>query len=144
MSLDININLSRKAKDYLDEINIIGIPIEDSDLVNNTIEIFYNIIKGCKSKLRNYFNENELFFLFDVFNANKYNGNISAKKYLLYECEDVIKIDSLDLKYEINVEDLINKIKELDEFEAFTIITVINTFWRNPKKYSEDLSKLFE
>lgn len=145
MNNDITVELDNKIENCLIDFHKGGGPADYEYLVEKYISTYHYLLYRTIKKLENYFDNNELYFLFDILNTGIYSPDISPVKYLLYESEDALNYEpSLGEKWNINKNIFIEKIKSLSEFQAFSIIMIVYKFWRNSNLYKNDLSLLFK
>ena len=114
-----NFDLDEKIKLFTTDINKVKGPEYFPRLIEQYVLTYHNLLYRTIKGLDNYFNENELYCLFDIFNTSMYSPGISAYKFLLWETTDVLENEQWMIKkWEIDKNVLIEKIKNLSEFQA--------------------------
>ncbi|UZQ52398.1 hypothetical protein [Clostridium kluyveri] len=147
MKIINSFEIDNKVEEKLEDLkNILkGHPFEDSYMITQQIVMFADLLKRTRKSLKSIFTSEELYLLFDTFNCTRYCSHMRAKDFILWEVSDVIDLEKLNIKWNVDSDILVNKIEKLTEFEAFTVITIINAFWNNASKYKDgNFSELFD
>lgn len=147
MKIINSFEIDNKVEEKLEDLkNIIkGHPFEDSYMITQQIVMFDDLLKRTRKSLKNIFTSEELYLLFETFNCVGYHTNISAKKVILWLIQDAIEFEHMHIRWNVDSDILVYKIEKLTEFEAFTVITIINAFWNNASKYKDgNFSELFD
>jgi hypothetical protein len=140
-----NFDLDEKLKCCLTDFHKGKGPEYFPSLIEQYVLTYHNLLYRTIKGLGNYFNENELYCLFDIFNTSMYSPGISAYKFLLWETTEVLENEQWMIeKWEIDKKVLIEKIKNLSEFQAFAVIMIIYKFWRDSNRCKYNLSLLFK
>lgn len=141
----INSDLNEKVKCCLTDFHNGNVPEDFPSLMEDYVLTYHKLLYRTITKLDNYFDSNELYCLFDIFNAIKYSPKISANRFLLLETTDVLENEQWMIeKWKVDNKVLIDKINKLSEFQAFAMIMIIYKFWRDTDRYKDDLSLLFK
>jgi len=145
VTIMINFDLDEKIKCCLTDFHNGSGPEDFASLMEQYVLTYHNLLYRTIKDLDNYFDSNELYCLFDIFNAVKYFPGISAYKFLLWETTDALENEQWMIKkWEIDKKVFIDKIKKLSEFQAFAVIMIIYKFWRDTGRYQDYLSLLFK
>ncbi len=104
-------------------------------LINQDLERLYTLYKRALKRIPLQLNEAKL--IADLLNAT-ISDHFSANT-LWAEIDDGIKFDRLDTKWEIDGPALIEKIKNLHEFDCMALIDAADRFWnRQNENIDED------
>ncbi|OOO61388.1 hypothetical protein [Clostridium tepidum] len=140
-----NFDLDEKLKFCLTDFHKGGGPEDFHSLLERYVLTYHKLLYRTIKDLDNYFDSDELYCLFDIFNTAIYSQGISAYKFLLWETTDVLEYEQWMIeKWEIDKKVIIEKIKNLSEFQAFAVIMIIYKFWRDPGRYKDNLSLLYK
>lgn len=82
-----------------------------------------------KVELANYFSTNECLLIADALYGVKYNPTISPNMVLVDVVEQGIIINRLDEKWCVNKDDLLERLNNLSEFQSFTTILNVCSFY---------------
>lgn len=103
----------------------------------------YNISQFCegskvvyqitKNEIKGLFSFKEILLLSDSLNGALYNFMVPPKTHIIYNVLDAIKWEDLDNKWEVNRKVLINKLNNLTEMQAFTLIIMLNELGENTR-----------
>jgi hypothetical protein len=100
-------------------------------------------VKLTKDELKNYFTEDEALMLSSLFTDTYLTNFSSAKEKLISEVRAAIYYESVDNVYNVDGEKLINKLEKLTEFQAFTVLTMIEEVFFQGKVSDEEMKKIF-
>lgn len=117
-----------------------------SDFTWRVTEIIHTVndmLKHTKRELAGLFTKSEAMLIVDVCNAYLYHSSGSPKAALLLEVGDGIAIERLDEKWKIDNKALIEKIKGLTEYQAYTVLTMAFEFWSLDKPTDKDAERIF-
>ena len=98
--------------------------IVDNQNVGNRIkgELLERLFIRTKNELEGYFTEKETMFLVVIFNGLLYIINdIWNKSLLEMQALDAIELHAYDIMYGIDKDELMDKIEQLTEFQAFVV-----------------------
>ncbi|UZT06198.1 hypothetical protein ONV75_16585 [Clostridium sp. LQ25] len=109
--------------------------------LNEIIKFAYDVYCNEKNRLKNYFEENEVILILDVFNGHM--GRISSffKESLLYNISDAINYRNLDEEYNVNKDKIINKIASLTYTQSVVLILMTQEFWNSKEDQTKELMK---
>ncbi len=100
-------------------------------------------VKLTKDELKNYFTEDEALMLSSLFTDTYLTNFSSAKEKLISEVRAAIYYESVDNVYNVDGEKLINKLEKLTEFQAFTVLTMIEEVFFQGKASDTEIRKIF-
>ncbi|NLK93552.1 MAG: hypothetical protein GX273_10665 [Bacteroidales bacterium] len=143
---NLDFTLDENIKKCLIDFHNGDYPAYYPSLMKDYILTYHNLIYRIIKELDNYFASNELYCLIDIFNSTNYSSSIvSAYNFLIGNTTDALEYEPFIIKkWEVDKNVLTKKIKQLSEFQAFGIILVMYKFWREPDRYKNNLSLLFE
>jgi len=145
MNNKISVELDKEIKNCLIDFQKGCGPADFSHLLRKYILTYHNLLYRTIKDIKNYFNNNELYCLFDILNNGIYCSDESPKNYILYNLIDALNYEPvLCEKWSINKNVFIEKIESLSDFQAFSIIMLIYKYWREPDRYKDNLSLLFK
>jgi len=86
--------------------------------------------KVAKHKLKGYFEKNELLLLVDLQNGTMLSPDFAYNpETLIFQLEDGATYEGLDQKWEVNIEELKEKIRKLDNLSCYFLQYFIRQFW---------------
>jgi hypothetical protein len=100
-------------------------------------------VKLTKDELKNYFTEDEALMLSSLFTDTYLTNFSSAKEKLISEVRAAIYYESIDDVYNIDGEKLISKLEKLTEFQAFTVLSMIEEAFFQGKASDAEIRKIF-
>lgn len=96
-----------------------------------------------KNELKNYFTKEEVLVLISLFTSTYLCNFSSAKEKLISNVRAAIYYESIDGIFNIDGEKLINKLENLTEFQAFTVLSTIEEAFFQGKVSDEEMKKIF-
>ncbi|AFK86095.1 hypothetical protein V6B95_13200 [Thermoanaerobacterium saccharolyticum] len=96
-----------------------------------------------KNELKNYFTKEEVLVLISLFTSTYLCNFSSAKEKLISNVRAAIYYESIDGIFNIDGEKLINKLENLTEFQAFTVLSMIEEAFFQGKVSDEEMKKIF-
>ncbi len=96
-----------------------------------------------KNELKNYFTKEEALVLISLFTGTYLCNFSSAKEKLITEVRAAIYYEHIDETYKIDGKKLINKLENLTEFQAFTVLSMIEESFFLGKMSDEEMKKIF-
>jgi hypothetical protein len=100
-------------------------------------------INLTKNELKNYFTKEEALMLISLFTNTYLNNFSSGKEKLISNIRAAIYYESIDGIFNIDGEKLINKLENLTEFQAFTVLSMIEEAFFQGKVSDEEMKKIF-
>ena len=100
-------------------------------------------VKLTKDELKNYFTKEEALMLISLFNGTYLSNFSSAKEKLISEVRAAIYYESVDDVYNVDDEKLIDKLEKLTEFQAFTVLSMIEEAFFQGKASDAEIRKIF-
>ena len=100
-------------------------------------------VKLTKDELKNYFAKEEALMLISLFNGTYLSNFSSAKEKLISEVRAAIYYESVDDVYNVDDEKLIDKLEKLTEFQAFTVLSMIEEAFFQGKASDVEIRKIF-
>lgn len=100
-------------------------------------------VKLTKDELKNYFTKEEALMLISLFTSTYLSNFSSAKEKLISDARAAIYYESVDDVYNSGVEKLIGKLEKLTEFQAFTVLSMIEEVFFQGKVSDEEMKKIF-
>jgi hypothetical protein len=100
-------------------------------------------VKLTKDELKNYFTKEEALMLISLFNSTYLSNFSSAKEKLISEVRAAIYYEPINDVYNIDGEKLINKLEKLTEFQAFTVLSMIEEAYFQGKASDTEIRKIF-
>lgn len=103
-----------------------------------------------KLELKNYFSTAEACLIVDVNNSYLYTPQGYSKSSLRLRVVDGDKYEGLGEKWEVNIDELIEKIDKLTNYQCHCIFLMCNEFWnmseedRGTKSINEIVAKIFK
>lgn len=113
--------------------------------VKQMVYMLNEVYQGTKRELKGLFNLNEAWVIVTAFNGHLYSSGISNKAVLVANVKDEIKYSLADRVFKVDGDELLRKLNQLNEFQAFTVIRMSYEFWYSPehkvnsKNNNEDL-----
>lgn len=124
---------TRYIKDNYDNQNVGIINALDALIMIRTYSL--SEIKGC-------FTPGEWSFLADSLNGTMTDGSFRCNAgALAYHCLDADKLDGLGAKWEIDIQELMHKIKDLTAAQVDAVYFRIEQFWNSEDKNLEEFAK---
>jgi hypothetical protein len=100
---------------------------------------FYKLLKKYRFEQ---FNKDELLLFCEVFNGTSFEFEIDLKFYFLAEIKSAIQWDNLATKYDLNCDELFQKIEAMDAIEIIALISKIEQFWHDETYNFDSQEKL--
>jgi len=100
-------------------------------------------VKLTKDELKNYFTKEEALMLISLFNGTYLSNFSSAKEKLISEVRAAIYYESVNDVYNVDGEKLIDKLEKLTEFQAFTVLSMIEEAFFQGKASDVEIRKIF-
>ncbi len=100
-------------------------------------------VKLTKDELKNYFTKEEALMLISLFTSTYLYNFSSAKEKLISDARAAIYYESVDDVYNSGGEKLISKLEKLTEFQAFTVLSMIEEAFFQGKVSEEEIKKIF-
>lgn len=88
------------------------------------------LTRYTKVELANHFSTNECLLITDALNGVIYNPTISPNMVIVDATEQGIVFNKLDIKWNVNKDDLLERLNNLTEFQSFTMILNAFTFYQ--------------
>jgi len=106
------------------------------------IEALMTIRKYSTNELKGIFTPAEWSFLADSLNGTMTDGSFRCNAgALAYHCLDADKLDGLGAKWEIDVLELMDKIKDLTAAQVDAVFFRVEQFWKSEDKDLEEFAK---
>lgn len=106
------------------------------------IEALMTIRKYSTNELKGIFTPAEWSFLADSLNGTMTDGSFRCNAgALAYHCLDADKLDGLGAKWEIDVLDLMDKIKDLTAAQVEALYFRVEQFWEDEERDLEEFAK---
>lgn len=110
--------------------------------INNALDALIMIRTYSLSEIRGRFSPEEWSFLADSLNGTITDGSFRCNAgALAYHCQDADKLDDLGEKWEIDVMDLMDKIKDLTAAQVDAVYFRVEQFWNSEDKDLEEFSQ---
>ena len=110
--------------------------------ITAAIEALMTIRKYSTNELKGIFTPAEWSFLADSLNGTMTDGSFRCNAgALAYHCLDADKLDGLGAKWEIDVLELMDKIKDLTAAQVDAVFFRVEQFWNSEDKDLEEFAK---
>lgn len=100
-------------------------------IANRDIERFYDLLEMQRRDLIKNFSENELKLILDASNGTLFDPVEVSVQNIHIGIEDAIEFDGLDVKWNVEGEQLIKKLSDIDYLTAMALIDFIEYFWHH-------------
>ncbi|WP_457945393.1 hypothetical protein [Caproiciproducens sp. LBM24188] len=100
-------------------------------------------VKLTKDELKNYFTKEEALMLISLFTSTYLYNFSAAKEKLISDAKAAVYYESFDDVYNSGGEKLISKLEKLTEFQAFTVLSMIEEVFFQGKVSDEEMKKIF-
>lgn len=125
ISLDEDVlKLVEEKKEHLDT--------DRSSVIEVSLEWYFALINHCKKDLFNTFNDSELLLFIDSLKSTKFCAKTIA--YLPRMVADAIEYEHLDVKWEVNKEEILDKLNSLSATHYHSIVDFSQYYWAETKK----------
>ena len=120
-----------------------------STIIQRDLECYYAILDMVEDEMKDQFSIKEASLLCNVFrNTQMEIGRLKSWPTLfVWDVEDVEKYERLGEQFEVNTNDLINKLEKLTPYQALWLRDKILLFWNRPnsteKEEEETIKELF-
>lgn len=126
---EVRILLSEKIINFIEGYNSY---INDVNInLKSILETHYYLFNSEKDRIKKLFEENEWYFIFDIFNKPLFINTKSYKMQLVREIEDAVEFYKYDEKWGVDSNEIIEKICSGDEFSCYIITKIIEEFFNN-------------
>ena len=98
--------------------------------VTYTLESFPGMYRKTLFKMKGLFSENELKFIVDIFKATMLTPGL-AGEHLAGNVQDSIELEFIDKKWDVEKEEILQKISKLRLFERSCLEIWAKSFWYN-------------
>ncbi|MFW9872538.1 MAG: hypothetical protein ACFFG0_05495 [Candidatus Thorarchaeota archaeon] len=113
-----------------------------STQIQNDLDIYYDsLIKESYKEMKDYFEYKEALLLCDVMNGHLYNF-----KQISFEIKGIAwKLEGVDQKWEVDKNQLLEKVEKLSLSQGIWLIDIIRKFWNVGKieRDKEEIKKMF-
>ena len=136
---------ARNKEDGLKSLNSISKLVRES--IHQYLEPtqFDVIMRYTLKELRNYFKAKEATLIAETLKDDLYDINIiSPKIFLLSKISDTIEIEKFDQLYGVDGVKLMEKLKNLSEFQCYIVIKFSRDFWQVSLSSENDSSNLLK
>lgn len=125
------IYIPEKTKEMLDSfISASRCEVEFSAKIQEIIIDLCTLLSRTKREVKGRFSENEWNYLRDMLNGTILQSDVVPYRFVLTaEAEDANRYEGLGEKWNVDVKKLIEKLKNLSEFEAYTVAKMVDEFW---------------
>lgn len=143
--LELDENLIQVLNKFIRDDDLCSMsPVAKMNALFNFVDTNY---KKAMKKTQEMFSQLEAYYIACTFNTHiiDYNTELSMSEYILREVQDFYDKGSVSFcsKEDIKIEILLNKIKDLDDFQAVVLINDIKEFWTVADMKIEDLSIVY-
>ena len=108
----------------------------------NALEVLIMIRTYSLSEIKGRFTPGEWSFLADSLNSTMTDGSFRCNAgALAYHCLDADKLDGLGAKWEIDVLELMDKIKDLTAAQVEALYFRVESFWEDEERDLEEFAK---
>lgn len=124
----------------------VSIPDSDfSHIVDEMIKVLRQQRKFVSRELTGKFSLNEAQLICEATKDIMYAGEMSARIVLMHAIEDASDFYNVDLKWQIDRSEIVQKVKELTEFQAYVVISMAFEYRaiREEDKTEDILKKIF-
>ena len=122
--------------------------IHQESPLRKAVEAYLSLRTQTLAEMKGRFTKNELACLVDIqYGVALEPLELVTKRRWLASIADADSLDGIAGKWEISLDDLIEKVKQLHPAEAFFWQEIIDIFWNNPKAYGSpapDLGKFLD
>lgn len=133
--------LDKQIVGVIDRFSNSNINNDFSAKLNEIVEEFNDVINYTKTEIMNYFKENELLLIANCLKNSFYNPRTSPKMTLAANIEDSIALNNSNNTYNVDEGQLLEKINNLSEFQCYTIIKEIQSYWNNHNQIDSKILK---
>jgi len=103
-----------------------------SSKAEEIIRDYSALLERTKRELSNIFSESELNYIYDMLNGTLiYPEQISIRSILTIEIKDVDRYEELGKKWKVDVKELVKKVSNLSEFQAYGLVKMAHEWWAN-------------
>jgi len=100
-----------------------------SGKVQEIIQDLHYALLRTKPEVESLFADPEWMYLRDMLNGSLATPQISYKTYLTAQVEDADTYDGLGEKWKVDAAALAEKINNLTEFQAYTVVKMVDAWW---------------
>lgn len=123
-SISIDENVAQLINDYKKSTIT-----EFSSKLSEIVKSHFKMLEREELRLKNYFTENEWKLIYDACNGTIFSNNIQFKAQLYYNVADAIELYNYNIKWDVNKNEILNKIQNLSEFECYAITILVEKFF---------------
>lgn len=106
------------------------------------IEVLMTIRAYSLAEIKGRFTQGEWSFLADSLNGTITDGSFRCNAgALAYHCQDADKLDDLGEKWEIDIQELVDKIKDLTAAQVDAVYFRVEQFWNSEDEDLEEFSQ---
>lgn len=135
-----NVLFDKENLSLIDKFNSCQNETKDNGKVNEIISTFNNMIKYTKMEIKSAFNEQECLLLIEAISRKNYTPDISPKTFLIMNVKNELLFEKLDSKYQINSDELLDKLNSLTEFQLYVVLNMIYEYTWTPQP---DINRIF-
>ncbi|MFU0783766.1 MAG: RHH-1 domain-containing protein [Thermoanaerobacterium thermosaccharolyticum] len=96
---------------------------------NEILHAYFAMLDRAKKEILHIFSENEFNYIYDAFNGTILLPELSFKTLLIAKVEDADRFDRLSEKWNVDIDEFLNKLNALSEFECYAVCKIAEEFW---------------